>query len=31
MKGLFYMDKDLIKRNIEKAESLLEEGGDWDR
>lgn len=29
--GLFYMDHDLITRNIEKAKSLIEEGGDWDR
>lgn len=29
--GLFYMDHDLIERNIEKAQSLIEEGGDWDR
>ncbi|XP_074645041.1 26S proteasome non-ATPase regulatory subunit 6-like [Tubulanus polymorphus] len=29
--GLFYMDKDLINRNLEKAQSLIDEGGDWDR
>jgi len=29
--GLFYMDHDIITRNIEKAKSLIEEGGDWDR
>jgi len=29
--GLFYMDNDLITRNIEKAKTLIEEGGDWDR
>jgi 26S proteasome regulatory subunit N7 len=29
--GLFYMDHDLISRNIEKARSLIDEGGDWDR
>lgn len=29
--GLFFMDHDLITRNIEKATSLIEEGGDWDR
>ncbi|GFQ75116.1 26S proteasome non-ATPase regulatory subunit 6, partial [Trichonephila clavata] len=29
--GLFYVDHDLITRNIEKAKSLIEEGGDWDR
>ena len=29
--GLFYMDHDLISRNIDKAKALIEEGGDWDR
>ena len=29
--GLFFMDHDLITRNIEKARTLIEEGGDWDR
>lgn len=29
--GLFYLDHDLITRNIEKAKELIEEGGDWDR
>jgi 26S proteasome regulatory subunit N7 len=29
--GFFYNDKDLVARNIEKAESMIEEGGDWDR
>nr|CAI5824841.1 unnamed protein product [Callosobruchus analis] len=29
--GLFFMDHDLIVRNIDKAKSLIEEGGDWDR
>lgn len=29
--GLFYLDNDVITRNIEKATSLIEEGGDWDR
>jgi len=29
--GLFYMDHDLITRNIDKAKSIIEEGGDWDR
>nr|QBH73997.1 26S proteasome non-ATPase regulatory subunit [Carausius morosus] len=29
--GLFYLDHDLITKNIEKAKSLIEEGGDWDR
>ncbi|KAH3816789.1 hypothetical protein DPMN_118312 [Dreissena polymorpha] len=29
--GLFYMDHDLITRNLEKAQTLIDEGGDWDR
>lgn len=29
--GLFYMDHDVITRNIDKAKTLIEEGGDWDR
>jgi len=29
--GLFWKDDDLTTRNIEKAKSLVEEGGDWDR
>ncbi|EGD77468.1 proteasome 26S subunit [Salpingoeca rosetta] len=29
--GFFFDDKELITRNLEKAESLLEEGGDWER
>lgn len=29
--GLFYLDHDLISQNIEKAKTLIEEGGDWDR
>ncbi|KAJ1911743.1 proteasome regulatory particle subunit [Tieghemiomyces parasiticus] len=29
--GLFFFDTDLIDRNIKKARSLIEEGGDWDR
>lgn len=29
--GLFYMDHDLITRNISKAKQLIDEGGDWDR
>ncbi|XP_046840064.1 26S proteasome non-ATPase regulatory subunit 6-like [Xenia sp. Carnegie-2017] len=29
--GLFYMDHDLITRNIEEAKSLIDKGGDWDR
>jgi len=29
--GLFHLDHDLITRNIDKAKTLIEEGGDWDR
>lgn len=29
--GLFYMDHDMINKNLEKAKALIEEGGDWDR
>lgn len=29
--GIFYMDHDLISRNVDKAKALIEEGGDWDR
>ncbi|XP_055881581.1 26S proteasome non-ATPase regulatory subunit 6-like [Biomphalaria glabrata] len=29
--GLFYNDHDLITKNLEKAQSLIDEGGDWDR
>ncbi|EGG15289.1 26S proteasome non-ATPase regulatory subunit 6 [Cavenderia fasciculata] len=29
--GIFWMDHDLVSRNIEKAKTLVEEGGDWDR
>lgn len=29
--GFFYNDKDLVLRNLEKGQSLIEEGGDWDR
>ena len=29
--GLFWMDHSLIKANLDKATSLMEEGGDWDR
>ena len=29
--GLFYLDQDLIERNLEKAKTLVDEGGDWDR
>jgi len=29
--GFFAEDYDLIKKNIEKAKTLVEQGGDWDR
>lgn len=29
--GFFFMDYDLITRNLDKAKSLIDEGGDWDR
>ena len=29
--GLFYGDKYLVKKQIEKASTLVESGGDWDR
>ncbi|KAJ3050880.1 26S proteasome non-ATPase regulatory subunit 6 [Rhizophlyctis rosea] len=29
--GYFFRDNDIINRNIEKAKTLIEEGGDWDR
>jgi len=29
--GFFHDDRDLIRRNIEKAQYMIEEGGDWDR
>jgi 26S proteasome regulatory subunit N7 len=29
--GLFYLDQDLIERNLDKAKTLVDEGGDWDR
>jgi len=29
--GLFYMNHQLISKNIEKAKKLIEEGGDWHR
>ncbi|RKO88458.1 26S proteasome subunit RPN7-domain-containing protein [Blyttiomyces helicus] len=29
--GFFFTDNDLISRNIDKAKTLIEEGGDWDR
>lgn len=29
--GMFYSDNDLTVRNLEKAQILVDEGGDWDR
>jgi len=29
--GLFWMDHDMITRNLEKAKSMVEAGSDWDR
>eukprot|EP00276_Gloeochaete_wittrockiana_P002743 CAMPEP_0184671304 /NCGR_PEP_ID=MMETSP0308-20130426/85415_1 /TAXON_ID=38269 /ORGANISM="Gloeochaete witrockiana, Strain SAG 46.84" /LENGTH=388 /DNA_ID=CAMNT_0027118395 /DNA_START=40 /DNA_END=1206 /DNA_ORIENTATION=+ len=29
--GLFWLDVDVVTRNLEKAKSLIEEGGDWER
>ena len=29
--GLFFMDHEIIKANIDKARTMLDEGGDWDR
>eukprot|EP00743_Colponemidia_sp_Colp-15_P001338 GILK01001465.1.p1 GENE.GILK01001465.1~~GILK01001465.1.p1 ORF type:complete len:420 (+),score=83.23 GILK01001465.1:82-1260(+) len=29
--GFLHSDIDLVKKNIDKAKSLLEEGGDWER
>lgn len=29
--GLFYGDKPLVKKHIERAKTLVETGGDWDR
>lgn len=29
--GFFFQDFDLISRNLDKAKTLIEEGGDWDR
>jgi len=29
--GLFWMDHDLINRNIDKAKTMVEAGSDWDR
>lgn len=29
--GFFFSDDDMISRNISKAKSMIEQGGDWDR
>lgn len=29
--GFFFFDNELVTRNIERARTLIEEGGDWDR
>jgi len=29
--GFFFRDFDLVSRNLDKAKTLIEEGGDWDR
>ncbi|KAK4128498.1 PCI-domain-containing protein [Parathielavia appendiculata] len=29
--GLFYGDKHLVKKHVERAKTLVETGGDWDR
>lgn len=29
--GLFFGDKLLVKKNVERAQSLVDSGGDWDR
>lgn len=29
--GFFFLDFDVISRNLDKAKTLIEEGGDWDR
>ncbi|QIX01428.1 hypothetical protein AMS68_006945 [Peltaster fructicola] len=29
--GLFFDDKVLVKKNIERAQQLVDQGGDWDR
>lgn len=29
--GFTFLDLDLLRRNIEKAKSMIEEGGDWER
>ncbi|KAL1925364.1 uncharacterized protein VTP21DRAFT_247 [Calcarisporiella thermophila] len=29
--GFFFNDNDILSRNIDKAKTLIEEGGDWDR
>ena len=29
--GLFFGDKILVKKTVERASTLVESGGDWDR
>lgn len=29
--GFFFLDHELISKNVEKAKALMEQGGDWDR
>lgn len=29
--GLFYNDKHMVKKNVDRANTLVESGGDWDR
>ncbi|KAI9850535.1 MAG: hypothetical protein M1838_005544 [Thelocarpon superellum] len=29
--GLFFVDKILVKKNVDRAKTLVESGGDWDR
>src|ERR1700738_5194738 len=29
--GLFYGDKLLVKKHVDRAKALVESGGDWDR
>lgn len=29
--GMFYSDKEMTEQNFEKAEELMDKGGDWDR
>jgi 26S proteasome regulatory subunit N7 len=29
--GFSWLDLDILRRNIEKAKSMIEEGGDWER